>query len=139
MTTTGIFALLDLQSSSQIEKPIESIRQGIPVRAAFQLAQRFKIPENKLATLIGITPRTLARYKKKHQPLQSISSDRLYRLARVIALAEEVLEEEATARNWLHRPNQALGGIAPLELLDTDAGTQQVSELLNRIEYSVYS
>ncbi|NEN93043.1 MAG: DUF2384 domain-containing protein, partial [Okeania sp. SIO3H1] len=31
------------------------------------------------------------------------------------------------------------GGKTPLELLDTDAGTQQVDELLNKIEYGVYS
>jgi uncharacterized protein (DUF2384 family) len=32
-----------------------------------------------------------------------------------------------------------LGGTKPLELLDTDAGVEQVVDLLNRIDYGVYS
>jgi uncharacterized protein (DUF2384 family) len=39
----------------------------------------------------------------------------------------------------LRRPNRSLNGRAPIDLLDTDAGTQQVAELLDRIEYGVYS
>ena len=44
-----------------------------------------------------------------------------------------------TARDWLKKPNRALAGKTPIELLDTDAGTQQVYQLLNKIEYGVYS
>jgi putative toxin-antitoxin system antitoxin component (TIGR02293 family) len=62
-----------------------------------------------------------------------------HRLARIIALAKEVFESEATAKDWLNRPNRALGGTKPLELLDTDAGVEQVVDLLNRIDYVVYS
>jgi ribosomal protein S16 len=43
------------------------------------------------------------------------------------------------AVRWLHRPNRALGGPAPLTLLDTDLGAQQVEQLLGRIEHGVYS
>ena len=52
---------------------------------------------------------------------------------------QEVFESPQTATSWLKRPNRALNGNSPVDLLDTDAGTQQVTELLDRIEYGVYS
>jgi putative toxin-antitoxin system antitoxin component (TIGR02293 family) len=106
---------------------------------ALQLAKRFEIPKVKLAKLIGISARTLAQKEQNRQPLSQTASDRLYRLAQVIALSEEVFESEQTAKDWLKRPNKALAGAIPLELLDTDAGIKQVTNLLNRIEYGVYS
>jgi putative toxin-antitoxin system antitoxin component (TIGR02293 family) len=61
------------------------------------------------------------------------------RLARVAAQAQNVFESADPAMIWLKRPNRALAGHAPIDLLDTDAGTEQVVELLDRIEYGVYS
>ncbi|MUL38989.1 antitoxin Xre/MbcA/ParS toxin-binding domain-containing protein [Gloeocapsopsis dulcis] len=59
--------------------------------------------------------------------------------ARITARAEEVFEDEQVAKNWLKRPNQALGGETPLGLLDTETGAEQVNQVLTRIEYGVYS
>jgi putative toxin-antitoxin system antitoxin component (TIGR02293 family) len=61
------------------------------------------------------------------------------RLARVAAQAQDVFESAETATRWLKRPNRGLNGRAPVDLLDTDVGTEQVVELLDRIEYGVYS
>jgi Protein of unknown function (DUF2384) len=53
------------------------------------------------------------------------------RLARVAAQAQNVFESADPAMIWLKRPNRALGGHAPIDLLDTDAGTERVVELLD--------
>jgi uncharacterized protein (DUF2384 family) len=42
------------------------------------------------------------------------------------------------AADWLKTPNRALG-VRPLDLLDTEAGTDAVDRLLTRIEHGVYS
>jgi len=68
-----------------------------------------------------------------------VESDRLVRFLRVATYAEEIFEERDRAIAWLKSPNRALGGQAPLELLDTDAGSEQVVEILTRIDYGVYS
>ncbi|MBC6480072.1 MAG: DUF2384 domain-containing protein [Hormoscilla sp. GM7CHS1pb] len=87
---------------------------------------------------MGTSDRDIERRKQENKPLDSIFSDRLYRIARILASTVEVFENADTARNWLKRPNRALSGAIPFELLDTDAGTQQVDKLLNKIEYGVY-
>lgn len=59
--------------------------------------------------------------------------------ARIAARAEDIFEDAQIAKNWLRRPNQALGGEMPLNLLDTETEVNQVEDVLTRIEYGVYS
>jgi putative toxin-antitoxin system antitoxin component (TIGR02293 family) len=89
--------------------------------------------------VVGTSVRTIVRLQKEDKPLNATWSDRLYRMARVAARAQDVFESADTATSWLKRPNRGLNGRAPVDLLDTDAGTEQVVELLDRIEYGVYS
>ena len=66
-------------------------------------------------------------------------SDRRLRLTRVMARAESVLGSTDKAGQWLRKPNRALRGVAPVDLLDTDRGAQEVLAVLGRIEHGVYS
>ena len=43
--------------------------------------------------------------------------------------------EMAWASRWLRRSNRALGGVAPLDAIDTELGARQVENLLGRIAY----
>jgi len=58
--------------------------------------------------------------------------------ARVKAMAVDVLGGEEKADGWLRAPNRALGGRQPLEMLETKEGTQEISNVLGRIEYGVF-
>lgn len=142
-TTDKIFEILGVKGVFEVKEPhavpYTLVRQGLPTASVKQVAKYYGIPESRVATLVGTSGRTIERLRKAHKPLNSTWSDRLYRLARIGARAVEVFESEETARKWLNRPNRALGGEVPLNLLDTDAGAEQVDELLTRIEYGVYS
>jgi len=56
-------------------------------------------------------------------------------LARIIRLAKYYLGEDHTANRWLKRPNPALGGRTPLELMDSEPGARFVENVLGRIAY----
>ena len=64
-------------------------------------------------------------------------SDRLYRLARVLAHANRVFEEPAESVSWIQTANAALSDHQPLALLDTDIGVQNVEQVLGRIEHGI--
>jgi putative toxin-antitoxin system antitoxin component (TIGR02293 family) len=66
-----------------------------------------------------------------------ITSDRLYRVAYILALATEVFEDEDAARKWLHAPQYDLAKRIPLEVIQTEAGAREVENLLQRIEHGV--
>ncbi len=87
---------------------------------------------------LGIAPRTLAR-RRRARRLSAEESDRLVRLGRILALAEDVLGDRAKAARWLQEPNRALGRVVPLRHLDTDIGARDVETILVRIEHGVYS
>ena len=98
------------------------------VKIAFDVAAYLASPEP--------TPATEAIRGRR---LDAHESDRLYRVARVAAHAFDVFGTEDNAATWLRRPNRALGGEAPIHLLDTDVGARQVEDTLGRLEHGIVS
>ena len=115
------------------------ILDGMSVCSAEALKESIAVPDTVLAQLIGISEKTLSRARAGRGRLDPVVSDRLFRVARISALAIDVLEGEPAALRWLKRPQIGLGGRAPLTLLTTDVGRDQVEKLLLRIEHGVYT
>jgi putative toxin-antitoxin system antitoxin component (TIGR02293 family) len=112
----------------------EAIRQGFPAAVVEELMRSSALTLKELATALDLSPRSLQRRRLSGR-LARYESDRLYRLARIIALADEFIGDHEKAVRWLKRPNRALGGIAPVEALDTELGARQVENVLGRIAY----
>jgi putative toxin-antitoxin system antitoxin component (TIGR02293 family) len=118
----------------------ERIMRGLPRSAAAAVRRRLGLTEEELAAGLGISAKTLQRQAKDAAArLKPVQGDRLYRLARVAAFAEEVLEDPDRAHRWLREPQRGLGNRVPLELLRTEAGAREVEDLLGRIEHGVFS
>ncbi len=121
------------------EALIGRTRSGLPYSALDAVAGRFGLSFTDLLQILRIPQRTLAR-RKKTQVLAADESDRLVRLARIAALAEQTQGNPVRAGRWLCAPNSALGdAVAPIHWLDTDLGSREVEELLIRIAHGVYS
>jgi putative toxin-antitoxin system antitoxin component (TIGR02293 family) len=118
---------------------LDVVSKGVPVGSAEALKRRMGVGDDVLAELLGVSQKTLSRARAANARLDSVTSDRLFRVARIGALAIEVLEDEARALNWLKRPQIGLGGRTPLSLLVTDVGCAEVEKLLLRIEHGVYA
>ncbi len=117
---------------------VTAVREGLPVSLIA------KAVDAGLLTLVEVDRLILPRRTLSHrkaQPDQRLSkdeSDHLTRVIRAISLANETLGSREKSHRWLRKPNKALGGIAPLELLDTDGGARLVEQVLGRIAYGVY-
>ncbi|MEK7405223.1 MAG: antitoxin Xre-like helix-turn-helix domain-containing protein [Acidobacteriota bacterium] len=117
---------------------IPVLRRGLPSTAVDELAALLGFTREQMAECLALSKRTLAR-RRGQARLTAVESDRLYRLARVLARATDVLGNTAKAARWLRKPNRALESVPPLTLLDTDLGVRQVEAVLGRIEHGVYS
>ena len=74
----------------------------------------------------------------RRSPLSTAEqSDRLLRVARVLAIAEETFGNREKAGIWLRRPTQALTGEMPFALLDTNEGARAVETLLGYIAHGI--
>ena len=115
------------------------ILAGLEFEAVERIKERASLTDPEMARLLGIGEATLRRARVAGGTLDAATSDRLYRLSKIIAVAEEVLEGTDNAITWLRRPQPGLGGHVPLELLVTQAGADDVETLLRRIDYGVYA
>jgi putative toxin-antitoxin system antitoxin component (TIGR02293 family) len=88
--------------------------------------------------LLQVSLRTRARWKQRKR-LDPAISDRLVRLARIFALAIDVLESQEHAVAWLREPSDPLGGRTPLEVVTTDVGAERVTTMLYQMEHGIYA
>lgn len=116
---------------------IDLVRAGLPFRSFRTVTDALALTLDVVATSLGLSPRTL--HRRKAERLTAIESERVMRLARVAARAELVLGDREAALDWLKTPNRALDDATPLSLLDTDIGTDDVLEVLTRIQFSIYT
>jgi putative toxin-antitoxin system antitoxin component (TIGR02293 family) len=112
------------------------VRHGLPFQALTGLMEEYGIPRESACHLLQLSHRKLLRRREQGR-LSPRESDRLVRLARVLAHANRVFEDTAESAEWIRTPNTALGRQQPLSLLDTDIGVQQVDQVLGRIEQGI--
>jgi len=117
----------------------ELVREGLPASSVIALAEKLDLGNAALSRKLGIPQRTMTRRLSQHSRLSAAESDRTVRLARVYAIAVEMIGNKEKAVEWLRTPNRALAGERPLDQLDTDLGAREVEDVLGRIAYGVYS
>ena len=117
---------------------IERVRAGLPYSALQTLASRYDLGSRDLLRILHLPQRTLAR-RRQARVLSADESDRLVRLGRIAALAEETLGNPVKAGRWLREANPVLGDTAPMRWLDTEVGAREVEEVLIRIAHGVPS
>lgn len=86
---------------------------------------------------IVVPRRTLARRRHAGMRLSADESGRAVRLARIAEMAERVFGDPAKAQRWLRKPDRALGGSMPLELLKSETGGYAVEQALNQIDHGI--
>ncbi|HEX4651720.1 MAG TPA: antitoxin Xre/MbcA/ParS toxin-binding domain-containing protein [Granulicella sp.] len=88
---------------------------------------------------IVISPRTLKHRRARGEALSHEESDRLVRVARVVALAAEVFGDREKALLWLRSPDDRIGNRSPMSLLQTESGGRLVETMLWQIDENVYA
>ena len=126
-----------IPGAAEEQNDIMLIRTGFAYQQIRVIQHAYQLPDKTFAHLIGISDKTLARIKTSHAKLSSLSGDRLYRLKKIWALANKVLENPGNALAWLNHAQPGLNQQAPLDILDTEPGYEQVQTLLNQLEYGV--
>ena len=111
-----------------------AIREGFPQKVIEELMEAADLTIKELAACLDLSARSLQRRRREGR-LARYESDRIYRLARIVALAKSSLGRRDAATRWLKRPNRALGGKAPLAVIDTEPGARAVENVLGRIAF----
>jgi putative toxin-antitoxin system antitoxin component (TIGR02293 family) len=127
------------QPIRKAEDLVAQVRVGLPASTVNLLADSLSMQRAQVAKQLNIPARTLSRRLATKSRLTQDESDRTLRMAKVVALANEVLGAEDKASRWMVAPNRALGGKRPFDQLDTELGVQSVEQVLYAIAYGMYS
>jgi putative toxin-antitoxin system antitoxin component (TIGR02293 family) len=122
----------NVRSSADLQRVV---KEGLPVRALDE-AVRYVAGSGRTARVLRdrLVPRaTRARRTRLSLP----ESERVERLARVMALAEQVWESRDDAREFLAQPHSMLEERSPLEMAETELGARRVERLLMNLEYGL--
>jgi len=131
--------ILGRSINSQL-KMADAVDRGLPTDSLDRVKMVLGLSDVEVAHALGISLKTIHRLRKDPgRHLSSQASDRLYRLARLYQLANDVLEDPESAREWLRSPQIGLDNRVPLDLTTSEAGSREVEALLMRIEYGVIS
>ena len=114
------------------------IREGYAISALKVLSEHIAMSPAGVLESIGVSKSTALRRTGQAQ-LKPQESEKVYQIAKVVALADQVFADHEKSLSWLQTPNRALVGDTPFSRLDTAAGADEVTQLLQRIDYGVYS
>jgi putative toxin-antitoxin system antitoxin component (TIGR02293 family) len=109
------------------------VTRGVPLQALEHFT-RGGFSEQEVAEYV-IPPRTRRHRQRRKERLTIEESEKLVRLARIQALAEDVFQDPDKANRWLRQPLGILGRIAPLEFARTEPGARVIEQILGKIEW----
>jgi putative toxin-antitoxin system antitoxin component (TIGR02293 family) len=115
-----------------------TLRAGLNYTVITALVRHTGFTPQRIFAAVNLSARTMER-RKKQKKLTVDESQKIARFARIVALGDMVFEDPQITSQWLERANPALGGLVPLDLLDTEEGAREVESVLRRLEYGIYS
>ena len=117
---------------------IEVIKKGIGKKDLEHLKEKSGLDYDQLASTLSVARATLINKKNNEKFNQSVS-ERIVSVADIYSYGYEVFEDEERFNEWIFRPNHALGGERPYDLLNNQFGREEIKNLIGRIEHGVYS
>lgn len=121
----------DISSAADLARVVA---ERIPLKSLEFVQKSGSFSDAEIQHLV-IPARTRRHRQEKKERLTVEESDRLVRLTRIQALAEDVFGDSEKANAWLREPLSEIDGIAPLELAQTEAGGRVIEQILAKIDW----
>ena len=113
----------------------QAVEAGLPVASLDHAVHHLASDDRSAAELkYRVVPKSTLRRRLR---LDLEESQRLERLARMGALAEQVWEDDELAHRFLTSAQPQLDGERPVDLARSDLGTRQVEALLMKLEHAL--
>jgi uncharacterized protein (DUF2384 family) len=142
----GLDAFLRQMYEATPMQTLATERKGVSAEILTELARRMLLPTAYLAMALGISKATTHR---KIAVGELVDGRPIVGLVKLLALAQTIVDESTSieAENfdtvkwlgqWIVRPQPALGGYKPAELLDSTTGITMVAKVLGAIRSGAY-
>lgn len=125
----------DVRSFRDLELLVAS---GLPSESLMKTV-RYVVPDTDKRAQTRLADALVPRITRRRRTatLKLDESERVERLARIMALAEFVMEDHTEAQVFMAEPHAMLGERSPIEAAATELGARQVENILWKLEYSL--
>jgi len=128
---------------------VEIERQGVLGSFIKDLSKRMEIPSSRIFTILGVPKATAEKKAAAGERVEGSGGQAAIGMVRLVGIAQQIVANSSAREartfdatkwlgQWIERPQSALGGRKPAELLDTPTGTELVARLLGSIESGAY-
>jgi putative toxin-antitoxin system antitoxin component (TIGR02293 family) len=113
---------------------INHIRAGVKKSDWKNLIQLMGSTEKEFENILPVSISSM----QKKMVYDKETSERIYELAKLYGLGNEVFDSSEDFKKWLRTPLKTLRNKVPFELLDSSLGFEMVENEIVRIQYNVY-
>jgi putative toxin-antitoxin system antitoxin component (TIGR02293 family) len=128
---------------------VETERHGVAGPFVKDLSKRLNIPASQMFRILGLPKATAEKKAASGESITGSAGQAAIGVVKLLGLAQDIVAdsnaEEAKGFDagrwlgtWLERPQPALGGRRPSELLDTPTGLEVVTRLLGSLRSGAY-
>lgn len=128
---------------------VEVERRGVKGRFIKDFSRRIGVSAVRFYEILGVPKATVEKRSTEGTEITGAGGQAAVAMAKLLAKAQEIVGNSTSpaARDfdaakwlgqWIERPQPALGGRKPAELIGTPTGTEMVSRLLGAIESGAY-
>lgn len=130
------------------EDRIRMIRLGVPATKAKRMISDLHFDQQAFFGALNLKTATVNRKAARNEALSTDESERVIGVARLVGQLEAIVEESGDPEGfdapqwlskWLREPLPALGGMQPLDLLDTMEGQTLVSDTLAKAQSGAFA
>ena len=146
---TGIDVYVRQISDATPMQIVEIERKGVPGFFIKDLSKRMEIPSSRIFRILGLAKATAEKKAAAGEMIAGRGGQSAIGMVKLLGIAQRIVADSTAdaaqdfdaARwlgRWIERPQPALGGRKPADLLDTPTGIQVVARLLGSIESGAY-
>jgi len=128
---------------------VEIERQGVLGSFIKDLSKRMEIPSSRIFAILGVPKATAEKKAAAGEKVEGRGGQAAIGMVRLLGIAQEIVANSTAAKaktfdatkwlgQWIERPQPALGGRKPADLLDTPTGVELVARLLGSLESGAY-
>jgi putative toxin-antitoxin system antitoxin component (TIGR02293 family) len=128
---------------------IDLERSGVQGTLIKDMSRQMQIPSSRLFTILGIPKATAEKKAAAGEWVKGSGGQAAVGLMRLLCIAQEIAANSTASQahgfdsakwlgQWIERPQPALGGRKPADLIDTPTGIELVARLLGSIESGAY-
>jgi putative toxin-antitoxin system antitoxin component (TIGR02293 family) len=128
---------------------VEIERRGVLGSFIKDLARRMEIPSSRIFAILGVPKATAEKKAAAGEKVEGRGGQAAIGMVKLLGIAQEIVANSTAGEaktfdatkwlgQWIERPQPALGGRKPADLLDTPTGLELIARLLGSLESGAY-